>query len=176
MTGMAVATRGGRTTVHVRSARWLSLLSVGLYVVTLDQLTKDLVRSNLSPGESLHLVGTLSIQPFRNPGIAGGGLAGSAVPAAVAATVAVLGMLIFLARNGAAARSVLIGFGLLIGGGMGNLLDRVRHGYVTDYILHGNQVFNLADVAIFVGSVVIVGGLCNAYLRSRLRPEPSEHA
>ena len=152
----------------------MSLLSVGLYVVTLDQLTKDLVRSNLSSDESLHLVGTFSIQPFRNPGIAGGGLAGSAVPAAFAATVAVLGMLIFLARNGAAARSVLIGFGLLIGGGMGNLLDRVRHGYVTDFILHGNQVFNLADVAIFVGSVVIVAGLCDAYLRIRVQSQPPE--
>lgn len=170
---MAVARGGSRATGNARSTRWLSLLSVGLYVVTLDQLTKDVVRSNLSPGESLHLAGILSIQPFRNPGIAGGGLAGSAVPAALAATVAVLGILIFLARSGAAGRSVLIGFGLLIGGGFGNLLDRVRHGYVTDFILHGNQVFNLADVAIFVGSVVIVAGLCDAYLRTRMRPRAS---
>lgn len=164
-----VVSEGAARGPALRSTRWLSLLSVGLYVVTLDQLTKGLVRSTLRPGESLDLVGLLSIQPFRNPGIAGGGLAGSAVPAAFAATVAVLGMLVFLARNGAAGRPVLIGFGLLIGGGIGNLFDRVRHGYVTDFILHGNQVFNLADVAIFAGSVVIVVGLCSAYLRQRQR-------
>jgi signal peptidase II len=159
-------------TAGVRSTRWLSLLSVGLYVVTLDQLTKDLVRTTLSPGQSLDVVGLLSIQPFRNPGIAGGSWAGNAVPAAFVATAAVLAMLLFLARNGVAGRPVLIGFGLLIGGGMGNLLDRVRHGYVTDFILHGNQVFNLADIAIFVGSLVIVASLCNAYLRGRFRPHP----
>jgi signal peptidase II len=169
---MAVVEIGRRGTAGVGSTRWLSLLSVSLYVVTLDQLTKDVVRTNLGPGESFDIAGLLSIQPFRNPGIAGGGWAGNAVPAALAATVAVLGMLLFLARNGAAGRSVLIGFGLLIGGGMGNLLDRVRHGYVTDYILHGNQVFNLADVAIFVGSVVIVSSLCNTYLRGRFRLHP----
>jgi signal peptidase II len=167
---MAVVEMGPRATASAGSTRWLSLLSVSLYIVTLDQLTKDLVRTNLAPGESLHIAGLLAIQPFQNPGIAGGGWAGNAIPAALAATVAVLGMLLFLARNGAAGRPVLIGFGLLIGGGMGNLLDRVIHGYVTDYILHGNQVFNLADVAIFAGSVVIVASLCNTYLRGRLRP------
>jgi signal peptidase II len=171
---MAGVSMGRPATADVRSSTpWLSLFAVGLYVVTLDQLTKDLVRTSLSPGESFHVAGTLSIQTFRNPGIAGGGFAGNAVPAAFVATLAVLAMLILLVRNGAARRSVLVGFGLLIGGGTGNLVDRVRHGYVTDFILHGNQVFNLADVAIFAGSVVIVTGLCNAYLRGRARPRTS---
>jgi signal peptidase II len=169
MTGMAVATRGERVAAGVRSTPWLSLLSVGLYVVTLDQLTKGLVRSSLDPGESLHLAGGLWILPVSNPGIAGGGLVGSAVPAALLATAAVMALLLFLAWAGAAVRSVLVGFGLLIGGGMGNLLDRVRDGYVTDFILHGNQVFNLADVAILVGSAVIVVGVCDTYLRTRIR-------
>jgi signal peptidase II len=169
MTGMDVAMRGEPAAAGVRALPWLSLFSVGLYVVTLDQLTKGLVRSNLSPGESLHLAGTLWIQPFPNPGIAGGGLVGSAVPAALLATAAVVALLLFLAWTGAAVRSVLVGFGLLIGGGAGNLLDRVRHGYVTDYIVHGNQVFNLADVSILLGSVVIVVGVCHTYLRTHAR-------
>jgi signal peptidase II len=166
---MAVVDSRGPRTAAAASTPWLSLLAVGLYVVALDQLTKDFVRSMLSPGEGLHLAGFLWIQPFRNPGIAGGGLSGGAVPAALFATAVVLALLLFLARQGAAGRTVIIGFGLLIGGGMGNLLDRVRFGYVTDFILHGDQVFNLADVAIFVGCVVIVFGLCEILWRTPFR-------
>jgi signal peptidase II len=149
--------------------RWLSLVAVGLYVVTLDQLTKDVVRTSLSPGEDLRLAGSISIQPFQNPGIAGGGLAGHAVPMSVLATMAVAALLLFLARVRALGRPVLVGFGLVIGGGLGNLVDRVRLGYVTDFILHGNNAFNLADVAILVGTMLILVGLAASLLRPRVR-------
>jgi signal peptidase II len=152
-------------TAHV-SPRWLLLLAVGLYVVTFDQLTKNFVRTTLDPGDALHVTGGLWIAFFRNPGIAGGGLAGGAVPAALLATALVLGVLLFLTRHGAAGRGVLVGFGLLIGGGMGNLLDRVRHGYVTDFLVHGDYAYNFADVAIFAGTVVIVGGLCVRFMQA----------
>jgi signal peptidase II len=152
---------------------WLSLVAVGLYVVALDQVTKDLVRTTFSSGEGFHLVGSISIAPFRNPGIAGGGLAGDAVPAALIATIAVLATLYFLARSGAAGRTIIIGFGLLLGGGMGNLLDRLRLGYVTDFIVHSDRAFNLADVAIFLGSAVIVFGLVELFVRVHLRARPN---
>jgi signal peptidase II len=158
----------GTRGIQPGSTRWLSFFAVGAYVIILDQMTKDIVRTGLEPGNGLHLFGSLSIQPFRNPGIAGGAFAGDAVPAALVATVAVLGILVFLVRNGAGGRSVTVGFGLLIGGGMGNLLDRIRAGYVTDFIVHGNQAFNLADVAILSGTAVILVGLCLRLLRSQL--------
>jgi signal peptidase II len=159
--------RGSGTAAGVSSPRWLSLVAVGLYVITLDQLTKGLVRSELSPGEGLHVAGSLSIEPFRNPGIAGGGLQGNAVPMSLLATLAVAGLLLFLARHGVTGRLVLVGFGLLIGGGLGNLVDRLRLGYVTDFILHGNRAFNLADVSIFVGTIMILAGLSALVIRSR---------
>lgn len=158
----------GKSAVDPGSTRWLSLVAVGVYVIMLDQLTKDVVRTTLDPGQGLHLAGSLWIQPFQNPGIAGGAFAGDAVPAALVATFAVLGILLFLAKHGAAGRSVTIGFGLLIGGGIGNLLDRLRAGYVTDFIVHGNQAFNLADVAILAGTAVILVGLCARLLRAEL--------
>ncbi|TML74094.1 MAG: signal peptidase II [Actinobacteria bacterium] len=148
---------------------WMTLAAVGLYIVALDQATKELVRSTLSPGEDLHLAGTFSIEPFRNPGIAGGGLAGNAVPMSVLATLAVAALLVFLARVGTLDRPVLVGFGLVIGGGVGNLVDRLRLGYVTDFILHGNNAFNLADVAILVGTLLILVGLVASLARPRLR-------
>jgi signal peptidase II len=159
--------RGRGTAAEVASPRWLSLVAVGLYVVALDQVTKGLVRSSLSPGQDVHVAGSLSIQPFQNSGIAGGGLQGNAVPMSLLATLAVAGLLLFLARQGATGRLVLVGFGLLIGGGLGNLVDRLRFGYVTDFILHGDRAFNLADVSIFVGTIMILTGLSALVMRTR---------
>jgi signal peptidase II len=159
---------GSGTAAAIASPRWLSLVAVGLYVITLDQLTKGLVRSELSPGEGVHVAGSLSIEPFRNPGIAGGGLQGNAVPMSLLATLAVGVLLVFLIRVGATARPILVGFGLLIGGGLGNLVDRFRLGYVTDFILHGNNAFNLADVSILAGTLVILTGLFAPHVRKRL--------
>ncbi|TML48334.1 MAG: signal peptidase II [Actinobacteria bacterium] len=133
---------------------WMTLAAVGLYIVALDQATKELVRSTLSPGEDLHLAGTFSIEPFRM---------------SVLATLAVAALLVFLARVGTLDRPVLVGFGLVIGGGVGNLVDRLRLGYVTDFILHGNNAFNLADVAILVGTLLILVGLVASLARPRLR-------
>jgi signal peptidase II len=151
------------------SPRWLSLVAVGLYVVALDQVTKGLVRSALTPGDDLRVVGNFWIALFRNPGIAGGGLAGHAVFMSVLATTAIGTLLLFLARVRALDRTVLIGFGLVIGGGLGNLVDRLRLGYVTDFIVHGNSAFNLADIAILTGTVLILAGLVAACLRPYLR-------
>ena len=87
----------------------------------------------------------------------------------VLATLAVAALLVFLARVGTLDRPVLVGFGLVIGGGVGNLVDRLRLGYVTDFILHGNNAFNLADVAILVGTLLILVGLVASLARPRLR-------
>ena len=150
------------------SPRWLSLVAVGLYVVALDQITKGLVRTTLTPGEDLRVIGNLSIALFRNPGIAGGGLEGHAVFMSTLATAAIASLLWFLARVRALDRTVLVGFGLVIGGGLGNLVDRLRLGYVTDFILHGNSAFNLADVAILTGTMLILVGLVAMFLRPQL--------
>jgi signal peptidase II len=166
--GMAADPRGA-VGVRPASTRWLSFVAVGAYVIILDQLTKDIVRTALEPGEGVHIFGSFWIQPFTNPGIAGGAFAGDAAAAAIGATVAVVGILAFLVRHGAAGRSITVGFGLLIGGGIGNLLDRLRAGYVTDFIVNGNQAFNLADVAILAGTAVILTGLCVRLLRSQLK-------
>jgi len=149
--------------------RWLSLLAVGLYVIALDQVTKGLVRASMTPGEDLRVVGNVSISLFRNPGIAGGGLAGHAVTMSMLATGAIATLLLFLARVRVLPRTVIVGFGLIIGGGVGNLVDRVRLGYVTDFILHGSSAFNLADVAILTGTMLILVGLVATLLRPQLR-------
>jgi signal peptidase II len=139
--------------------RWLVLGLVGAGVAAADQVTKEIVRAALVPGEALHALGPFSLAIVRNPGIAGGGLDGNAVGLSVLATAAIAAVLGYLAWKGIARTNVLVGFGLLLGGGLGNLVDRLRLGYVTDFIVQDNHVFNLADVAILAGSTIILLGL-----------------
>jgi signal peptidase II len=65
-------------------------------------------------------------------------------------------------------RAASVGFGLVIGGGMGNALDRTYPGFVVDYLLIGNyDVYNLADLAILVGLLLIGGAIVVATWRAR---------
>ena len=154
------------------SPRWTSLFAAGLAVLALDQATKAIVRSTLPPGQGVDIGGPLSIQHLQNPGIAGGSLPGDAAVPALVATAAVVAILGFLAYHGAARPLVLIGFGLLIGGGLSNLVDRLWLGYVTDFILRSNEVFNLADVAIFLGGVLVLTSLVALVPQALSRYQP----
>jgi signal peptidase II len=169
VTGEAVE-RAGRAT-----RRWATMSFVALAVLAIDQALKESVRAAFEPGEGVHLFGSYSIQHVQNTGVAGGGFQGNALPLAVLALLAMFGLYEFLARRGHGPSPLLIGFGLLIGGGLGNLVDRARLGLVTDFIRNGPNAFNLADVAIFVGGVTILVALSASLLRirGRGRPQPT---
>jgi signal peptidase II len=149
--------------------RWSALVVIALAVLAIDQAVKESVRAAFAPGEGTHLFGSYSIQHIQNSGVAGGGFQGSALPLAVVALIAVFGLYEFLARLGHARIPLLIGFGLLIGGGLGNLVDRARLGLVTDFIRNGPNAFNVADIAIFVGGVTVLVALVASLLRMRMR-------
>lgn len=148
-----------------RGLRWATLSVIALAVFAVDQALKETVRSNLEPGEGTHLFGSYSIQHVQNFGVAGGGLQTRALPLAVLAMLAVLGLYEFLAQRGHGRVSLVIGFGLLVGGGLGNLVDRARLGLVTDFIRSGPNAFNVADVAIFAGGLVVLVWLAAALMR-----------
>ncbi len=148
-----------------RALRWSALSVIALTVLAVDQALKESVRSNLEPGEGTHLFGSYWIQHVQNFGVAGGGLQARALPLAVLAMLAVLGLYEFLARRGHGRVPLVVGFGLLVGGGLGNLVDRARLGLVTDFIRSGPNAFNVADIAIFVGGLVVLVWLAAALLR-----------
>ena len=150
--------------------RWSALSVVALAVLAIDQALKESVRSNFDPGEGTHLFGSYSIQHIQNFGVAGGGLEANALPLAVLALMAVLGLYEFLARRARVRVSLVIGFGLLVGGGLGNLVDRVRLGSVTDFIRNGPNAFNVADIAIFAGGVIILVALVASLVVRQLQP------
>ncbi len=150
------------------AVRWSVLTVIALAVLSIDQALKESVRSTFDPGEGTDLFGSFSIQHVQNFGVAGGGLEANALPFAVLALLAVLGLYEFLARRAGARVSLLIGFGLLVGGGLGNLVDRARLGLVTDFIRNGPNAFNVADIAIFVGGVVVLVALVASLVLARL--------
>jgi signal peptidase II len=131
-------------------------------VFLLDQLTKTLIVSSLaslSPPR-IDLLGTwLSLEYTENRGVAFGLLSGlgalvGAIPLLVVVVLAVLYL-----SSAAPPRWQSIGVGLLAGGAAGNLADRLRLGYVIDFISIGRWPnFNVADSAITVGAVTLIVG------------------
>ena len=147
------------------SPRWLALFAVAAAVVAVDQFTKEAVRTAFDPGEGVHAWGTYWIQHFQNTGVAGGGFEGRALPLAVLSMLAVFLLYEFLAQRSGARLTLALGFGLLIGGGLGNLVDRWRLGWVTDFIRNGERAFNIADVAIFAGGIIVLMALVASLVR-----------
>jgi signal peptidase II len=124
-------------------------------VVVLDQAAKALVESNLVPGEHVDLLGPLGLTLAHNRGIAFG-LASDGGAMLVALTLAALAFVGVLFARGPTRRGMWVAIGLLAGGALGNLADRVRADAVTDYVdVLGWPPFNLADVAITLGVVVL---------------------
>jgi len=130
---------------------------VACLVLAADQLTKLAVRSWTELGSVTELAGPFSIHHVRNSGIVGGHFQGVGLAVGILSIVLVGAMLVYLLRSRTMSIVVLIGFGLLLGGSTGNLVDRLRLGYVTDFIDRGNgKAFNVADVAIMLGIAIVV--------------------
>ena len=133
----------------------LALVVCGL-VVVVDQASKALVSSQLARGESVDVLPFLTIENTRNTGIAFG-LAGGVSPVLIGATIVALGLVLAYLFLHAHRPLIWIPAGLLVGGALANLADRVRDGAVTDFInLPLWPTFNLADVAITCGVLALL--------------------
>jgi signal peptidase II len=141
-------------------SQWLVLALVAGSAVLADQLTKQVVGRTLALGESVDIVGPFSIHHVQNTGIAFG-LFGSRTSLVIAVTaVAVTAMLVFFARSGRRHPVLPVALGLVLGGSIANLVDRVRLGHVTDFLdLVAWPAFNLADTFIVVGVAILFGAL-----------------
>ena len=146
--------------------RWNVLFSlIALLVVAADQLSKIWIRSNLLVGQSLFEAGFFRITHVHNTGAAFGLFQGQSflltIVALVGITVLLVYALVFYRRfplsGKRLGRPVL---GLVLGGAVGNLIDRLRFGYVTDFIDVGLwPAFNLADSAITIGVILLAYSL-----------------
>lgn len=153
LTPISVAERS----LAASAVQWAALVSVAFAALGADQLTKHIVSSRLALDDQVRVLGPLSIHHVQNSGIAFG-LFASATPIVIVLTgFAVAWMLAFFARSGARHPILPVSLGLVIGGSVSNLVDRVRLGHVTDFLdLRFWPAFNLADSFIVVGVGILL--------------------
>jgi signal peptidase II len=136
---------------------WSLALLVMVVVLGIDQLAKHAVRSSIVPGEERRFLPGVQLVNTRNHGVAFGFLPGSQTLVTILIVVALLILLAYFARQ--ATRPMMwLPTGMLIGGALGNILDRIRDGSVTDFIKLplGWPPFNLADASITLGILALL--------------------
>ena len=146
-------------------ARLSWFAGAAILALALDQLSKIWVRANLPEGAQLPLVpGWIHLEHIKNHGAAWGVLAGQKW-LLIAFTVAVTALVVSSAREvSRRGKLAAIGFGFILGGALGNLIDRVMFGYVTDFFdldtpvawLRTFPVFNVADSALTCGVILML--------------------
>lgn len=155
--------------------KWLGL---GGLVVVLDQLVKWWVTRNLVLGEEIPVLPFLSWVRWHNEGAAFSILSDAAGWQRWFFVVLAVGFVAFivyeLRRLPADQRLMGWVYGLIVGGAVGNLIDRVVHGYVVDFVLlHYQQyyfpAFNVADMALTAGATLWIGAMLVEYFRDRQR-------
>ena len=153
--------------------QWAGLTAVVAAAVTGDQVTKYVVRSHLRLDQSVKVIGPFTIHRVQNSGIAFGLFESATAIVTVLTAVAVGWMLVFFARAGSRHPVLPAALGLLIGGSVSNLVDRVRLGHVTDFLdLRWWPAFNLADSFIVIGVAILLLALVAA---DRPPKQPKRH-
>jgi signal peptidase II len=152
------------------------LPAVALLILVADQMSKYLVLSNLNPGQSWNPVASLtpwaSITHVTNTGAAFGLFPDRGSFFVVIAVIVVAAIIFYYRHLPAGQWWIKISLGLQLGGALGNLLDRLRLGYVIDFIdFKIWPVFNLADSAIVIGVAILAYYL----LRDKGEKENGEH-
>jgi len=156
----------------------LTYFTITGLIVLLDQATKQIVDRTMTLHESIPLIpGLLQLTYVRNRGGAFGLLSSADLPFQTvlfpAVNVAVLGAMLFIAlRMPAQRRFVQTALSLVLGGALGNLIDRLAHAYVIDFVdvywkSHHWPMFNVADSAISTG-------VCLLILDMLREPRPAE--
>lgn len=142
---------------EARRSVFARAFAVLVLVIGLDQLTKHTIGTSIEPGHPKTLVpGVLHLVYVRNPGVAFGFLTGGGAAVYALEALALLALVSYLAvRPG---RPWLwLPTGMLIGGALGNLIDRIASGSVIDFIkLPDWPAFNFADMSITFGVIILV--------------------
>ncbi len=132
---------------------WAVFFGLATVIVVFDQLTKAWIRATIAPGESISVVGdTIRLVHGQNDGALFGLFKESALLFGLASIV-VIGLIIVYHGRSGRSRYMSVALGLLLGGAIGNLIDRLSRGHVLDFVDTGIgdlrwYTFNVADAAI----------------------------
>ncbi len=135
-------------------------MAAGLLVVAADQLSKAAVLSSMDFGASVAVLPpVLRLTLWRNTGIAFGLFSGANEVVGLAAVVAAAWLVVHHRDRWHTSALVRVGLGMVLGGAAGNLADRIRYGYVVDFLqLPHWPIFNVADACIVAGGVLLALG------------------
>jgi signal peptidase II len=141
--------------------RWILFALLAAAIVLVDQVTKAIVVANLEVGERVQLLGEyVQIVHWRNTGALFGLLPDSA-PIFAVVSFAVIGLIVWYHGRAGAGIVMTLALGFLLGGAIGNLIDRVRFGAVVDFVDAGIgtfrwYTFNVADAGISTAIVLLL--------------------
>ena len=139
------------------------MLAIAAVVVAADQVTKSLAVSRLA-GRSVHVIGPFAFELSYNTGVAFSIGTGLSLPIVIIVVIAVV-LVAWFGRT-VPSTSAAVGVGMILGGAIGNLADRIfrgHHGAVVDFVYSGFwPTFNLADASIVCGCAVVALALWRA--------------
>jgi signal peptidase II len=139
-----------------RAGGWARLVLTVAIVVAIDQATKQIAIASVDRGDSVNVFLGLNIVNTRNSGVAFGQLQDGGAVIGILIAVALVALLAYFAVN-AGQRWLWLPGGLLLGGAIGNLIDRIREGSVIDFIDPlWWPAFNVADVCIVAGVLTLL--------------------
>ena len=150
--------------MNKRFRDYLYLVLIAGVIIALDQWTKSIVRSNLAVGEAWMPWSWLSpyarVLHWYNNGVAFGLFQNGGIIFIILPILVVLALIFYYPRVPSEDWFLRLAMGLQLGGALGNLIDRLTVGHVTDFISVGNfPIFNVADSAITVGVGVLILGV-----------------
>jgi len=126
--------------------------------IIVDLATKMAIRMNLAVGERTEILGFVQLAHYENPGTSGNLFHGYARLISVV-VLALVGIGFYLRSKGKFRRPVMqVGLSLMIGGAIGNTIDRLVYNQVTDFLFFSVQAtMNFADIAVYAGTIILVG-------------------
>ncbi len=149
----------GKSSAPSRSLRpqdaWI--FGAAALVILLDQLTKWIVTETIERGDARMDIGFFRLVHITNSGAAFGILGNARPLLAITSVVGIAAIVIYIFNPGFAHPLMRAGLGLMLGGAIGNLIDRLRNGAVVDFLKVPNwPAFNIADSAITIGVVLLL--------------------
>jgi len=138
----------------------IKLLSWSLIIVLLDQITKILISRSIIYGDSISILGdVLRFTYIKNPGMAFGIQVGNRIFFTVFALIASIVILVYLFRLKPENFSARFALASILGGAIGNLIDRIAYKEVIDFIdirIIRWPIFNIADIAVTLGMILLI--------------------
>jgi signal peptidase II len=156
--------RAPRVAIRPRDG-WFLLVT--LVIIATDQVVKRIIRETVDRGDSHTVIWPLEIVHFTNTGAAFGVLQGAGPLLVMTSVFGMAAIVVFLFNPSFAHPLMRLGLALMLGGAVGNLIDRVKDGEVVDFIKVPNfPAFNVADSAITIGVLLLIWAMMR-------EPQPS---